>query len=193
MMEKPDSVSWDVIHDVLWAAHAKNREDGIHMKAPALSGEKMKELVGEQGRCLVAMDGDKVVGTSSYKIITSNKWYAQGQAIAYWMLNGVLPEYQGNGIYSKLLRYSEESIRQSHINLIEMNTAEHNTTVQRALRKKGWVYVDFITFPTDHYSVVMVKWLNACPFSRWKCWWMFTSNKWKEKIKYKPGRIKRFG
>ncbi|MBO4851512.1 MAG: GNAT family N-acetyltransferase [Prevotella sp.] len=190
--EKPENISWDEIHDLLWTAHAKNREAGMYMKAPAMSSEEMKAHVGENGKCFVAMDGEKLVGTCSFKIVCKNKWYAKGCKVAYCMLEGVLPEYQGRGVYSQLITFREEHIRQCHADLMEMNTAEHNLPVQKALLRKGWTYVDFIAYKTTHYSVVMVKWLNDCPFSKWKCWWMFTSNKWKEKIKYKPGRVKRF-
>ena len=191
--EKPCDISWDEIHDVLWAAHAENRKAGLNMKAPCLPGSQMEALVGENGHCFVALDGEKVIGTCSFKIETRNNWYVHQQPIAYCMLAGILPEYRGKGVYSQLLSLREQHIRQLHIKLMEMNTAEHNTAVQEALLKKGWRRVDFISLKSPHYSVVMAKWLDGCPYSTWKCWWKYTICKWKVKIKYKPGYIKRFG
>ena len=34
-MEKPDWVSWETIHDVLWEAHAENRKNGVFMRYPS--------------------------------------------------------------------------------------------------------------------------------------------------------------
>ena len=53
IMEKPDYVSWDEIHDVLWAAHKENRDAGMHMKYPGLPGDQLEihiELPPAKGR-----------------------------------------------------------------------------------------------------------------------------------------------
>ena len=53
IMEKPDWVSWDEIHEVLWRAHEKNREKGIIMAYPSLSGEEIKNKIGNKGKILI--------------------------------------------------------------------------------------------------------------------------------------------
>ncbi len=62
-MEKPEWVSWDEIHEVLWKAHEKNREKGIIMASPSLSCEEIKNKIGNKGKMFLAIVGDKVVGT----------------------------------------------------------------------------------------------------------------------------------
>lgn len=191
VMLKPDSISWNDIHDLLWTAHAKNRKAGMHMRAPSLPGEKMREMVAD-GKCFVALDGEKLVGTCSFKMAVHPNWFNKGQKTAYCMLEGVLPEYQGRGIYSSLIKTRDEHIIQAGADLMEMNTAEKNTVVLHSLKKNGWRYVDFTCYKdSHHYSVVMAKWIKGCPFSRWKCWWMFNVTRIKVKLKYKPGRVRR--
>ena len=54
MQEKPEWVSWDEIHDVLWKAHAVNREHGMNMAFPALPGDKIREKIEGHGKMFVA-------------------------------------------------------------------------------------------------------------------------------------------
>ena len=43
IIEKPDWVSWDEIHEVLWKAHENNRENGVFMSYPSLTGDEIKK------------------------------------------------------------------------------------------------------------------------------------------------------
>ena len=52
IIEKPDWLSWDEIHDVLWKAHEQNRNNCINMSFPALSGEKIRERIEGKGKLL---------------------------------------------------------------------------------------------------------------------------------------------
>jgi hypothetical protein len=63
IVEKPEWVSWEDIHEVLVKAHAQNRANGINMKKPSLPGEKIAKEIGEEGKMFVAMEDNKVVGT----------------------------------------------------------------------------------------------------------------------------------
>lgn len=192
VVEKPDSVSWDVIHDVLWAAHKDNREKGMYMRYPSLSGEQLKEKVGINGKCFVAFYKDNVVGTCSFKLIKRNRWYAKGR-VAYYLMEGVLPEFQGLGVYGKLMEAREEHVRSLGIQIAEMDTAEYNKEIQAIVLHYGFKYVKFYSYPSGkHYSVVLAKWFNNCPFSNLYCKWRFYLSRFEVKLKFKPGRIKRF-
>lgn len=193
IMEKPDYVSWDEIHDVLWAGHEENRKAGLHMKYPSLPSDQLEALLRDNGCCFVALDGRKVVGTCSYRLFWRRRWYTGRQRVVSLILDAMLPEYQGRGIYSKLYHYREEHLRNLGLNLIDMDTAEGNDTIQKVFLKDGFRYVDYMVYESPHYSVVMAKWLNGCPYSRWKCWWKFHWRKWIIRFIYKPGKIKRFG
>ena len=72
IIEKPEWVSWDEIHEVLWKAHEKNRENGVFMSYPSLSGDEIKRRVENNGKMFIALDGQNVVGTVAL-IITKGK------------------------------------------------------------------------------------------------------------------------
>lgn len=194
IVEKPDWVSWDDIHELLWKAHEGNRKAGMFMKYPSLSGDEISELLGSKGRCFVALDGGKVVGTCSYKVAKRNTWYAKGQKVAHCVLAGLLPEYRGSGIYQRLLDYRESFVRKDGINIMDMDTAERNISVQKAFIRNNFHYVYFNSFPYgNHYSVYMAKWLDGCPYSLLYCKCRYYFAKLKTKVRFKPGQIKRFG
>ena len=75
IMEKPDWITYDDIHELIVKAHKVNIDKGIVMKTTKLEGEELKERIGVEGRCFVALDGEKLVGTSSYRILEKNEWY----------------------------------------------------------------------------------------------------------------------
>lgn len=192
--EKPDSVSWDDIHEVLWKAHEQNRADGMKMLYPSLPGNELEILLGSSGHCFVAMVGDKVVGTSSYKPVRRNNWYSKGKKTAYCILDGVLPEYAGKGIHSRLFRIRQSYIEKEGFDLLEMDTAEHNMPIQSIFLKNGSKYVSFKCYSTGgNYAVILAKWLNSCPFPSWYCKCMFLVHKLYIKLRFKPGYVKRFG
>lgn len=169
----------------------KNRERGIFMKYPSLSGEELERKVGS-GHCLVAIQNGHVIGTCSFKVVKRNEWYAKKQNIAYYLMEGVLPQWQGKGVYGKLMKDRESLVKKKRINIVEMDTAENNKEIQRILLKHDYKYVKLRSFYSNHYSVVMVKWLDGCPYRNLYCQIRFIMSKWKIKLKYKPGHIKRF-
>lgn len=191
--EKPETVSWDAIHEVLWKAHEHNRSCGMHMLYPSLPGDELKKLLGESGHCFVAMMGDKVVGTGSYKPVWRNNWYSKGKKTAYCILDGVLPEYVGKGIHSRLFSLRQGYIEKEGFDLLEMDTAEHNMPIQNIFLKNGSKYVSFKCYSTGgNYAVIIAKWLNDCPYSDWYCRFRFLLRKYYIKLRFKPGYVKRF-
>ncbi len=157
--EKPESVSWDEIHSVLYSAHKPNRELGIYQATAELSGKRLREVIGD-GKCFVALDGDRVIGTCSVKIKNPHRWFAHGKA-AYYMLAGVLPEYQGRGIYSLLDQARDKYVVEQGIRVIYTFTPEKNIKLQTLRLKKGYYLAGFIApSKLDYYSVILVKWQN---------------------------------
>lgn len=192
-LEKPESVSYDEIHEVLYAAHAVNRAKGMNMHNAELSGEELKESIeGKNGKCYVAMDGDRVVGTTSYELRSRNRWYAKG-TIPYLTKAGVLPEYNGKGVYKTLAKYRDEEVAKLDCSVSEFDTAEHNDRIQEIWAKKGARKVSFIApKDADHYSVVIAYWPKGCPYSKLYCALRFTLKKWYVKLRYRVGGQKRF-
>ena len=191
---KPETISWDAIHDVLWKAHEHNRAQGMQMLYPSLPGNELEKLLGDSGRCFVAIEGDRVIGTCSFKPISRNNWYSKGRKSAYFILDGVLPEYVGKGIHSRLYKLRQSYVEKEGFDYFEMDTAEHNIPIQKIFLKNGFSHVSFKSYSTGNiYAVIMAKWVNNCPFPDWYIRCRFFIKKYYVKLRYKPGYIKRFG
>lgn len=189
----PDSIGWNVIHEILYKAHEINRQKGIFMRTANLSGEELKERVGTTGQCFVALVDGSVAGTSSVKIVNRNAWYHKGP-IGDFILSGVLPEYKGLGLYDKLTDARVEFVKRNGVSVIELDTAEGNSLMQSISLKHGFRYVAVKASPyTKHYSVVMAKWLGDAPFCDFYCKIRYQLQSILYKLRYKRGHIKRFG
>ena len=181
IIEKPEWVSWDEIHNVLWRAHEKNRQNGIIMTLPALPGNLIREKIEGHGKMFVALDGEKVVGTAALAIKQYSLWCGKG-SYAYCCFASVLPEYNGKGIYKALdLRREELALSMGLVRIIG-DTHENNQHRLDIAKKAGYKFVDY-KYYKNHYNVVMVKWLNGCPYSEFRCKIEFHKRKLKVKIK----------
>lgn len=189
--EKPLWVSWEGIHELLWKAHEKNREQGINMKFPSLPGDEIRKRIEGQGKMFVALDGNKLVGAAALKVKRMFLWCGKHK-YAYLCFAGVLPEYSGKGIYNTLLTHIEREAQKIGQNCVMFDTHEMNHRLIGINKKAGYQMVDILIWK-DHYNVVMVKWLSGCPYSDWYCRIQFLVHKWYRKLRFKPGRIKRLG
>jgi hypothetical protein len=192
VMPKPDWVSFDDIHELLAAAHKRNYEKGIVLAYSQMTGEQIKEKLGDEGQCWVAMDGDKLVGTTSVTFFQGKKWWDRGKKVAHGCFTGILSQYQGLGIMEELNQKKYEYIIQHSVDMTEGDTAETNKTVLKVFGKEGFKVVGFFAPQNSyHYSVRLVKWLNGCPYSdeyiNRRCKWSERLTKWQ----YKPGKIER--
>jgi GNAT superfamily N-acetyltransferase len=191
IIEKPDFVSWDDIHEVLWEAHAENRENGINMPFPALPGEKIREKIeGGHGKMFVAMLDDRVVGTGAILIENKSFWWGEN-TYAYCCFGSVLPEFRGHGIYKEIELRQEEETKANGLEIMLFETHERNKRMLTISKKNGYKAIEFIVF--DYYNIAMAKWLNGCPYSDWYLACRFHVYKLYRKLRYKPGGVKRFG
>ena len=185
IIEKPEWVSWDDIHEVLVKSHSQNRANGINMKKPSLPGEKIAEEIGDEGKMFVALDGKRVVGTSAIVVKRKSYWCGRKKdryACVYFA--SVLPDYNGQGIFKELdLRREKESLSMG-IEKMLGDTHERNQHRLKIAKKAGYKFIDY-KFCGDHYNVVMVKWLNGCPYSDLRCWYEFHKRKLIVKAKTK--------
>ncbi|MBR3010313.1 MAG: GNAT family N-acetyltransferase [Prevotella sp.] len=192
IIPKPESISWDVISDVLHQAHRANAEKGFVQNTAFISGNEIKGKVGN-GLCVVAIDGNKIVGTLSATPKLKNAWFFHGNAL-YYMLLAILPEYQGKGIYKRLISVREEYTKKLGVNLTYMYTAEKNIKMQQLAEKEGFIPVGYsVSSQTDYYSVILAKWSDSCPYSNFYCKFRFLLSKYYIKLRYKQGAVKRFG
>lgn len=192
-MEKPDWVSWESIKECLISGHELNRKKGVFMHNQTLSPEELSDYL-KDAYCFVALDGEKLVGTCSLKVIDSKQqWWAHGQKVAYTCLDAIVPGYKGTDVYFELNKTRDKCINDLGIKIIEFSTHENNNLVQRINLRLGAKYVRYCALrDTDYYSVVMVFWLDGCPFSDWYCDYRFKLSKFLTRIVFKPGRKFRF-
>ena len=169
IIEKPDWVSWEEIKECLINAHSINRAKGINMTHYQWPEEKLRDLIEPNGVMLVALDGEKIVGTAAFSEKQGSTWYVKGR-YAYICFDSVLPEYSGCGIFKKLDILREEIIKERGYGVFIGDTHIKNKSRIRIAKKNGYHLVRcFRGKNSDHYSVVIAKWLNGCPYSRFYC------------------------
>lgn len=196
-MEKPDWVSWEDVIQCIRSSDTVNQKRGLHMHIATVTPEEMEEDLKE-GKCLVAMCGEKVVGTTSLKIRELRKWYRWGKVI-YHSYDGILPEYQGTDVYIGLKQFQKKIEKEFNIRVHQFHTAEKNKTVIKINLKYGFKKVLFRPNfnGSAYYSVTLVKWEDGCPFPDWYLKTMFNLTKFVTKTffttegKFRPS-LKRY-
>jgi len=182
IIEKPDWVSWDDIKRCLNDAHAINRAKGINMTHYQWPADKIRDSLGENGVMLVALDGGKVVATAAIAEKKGKVWYTT-DSYAYLCFVGVHPSYSGKGLYHSLTKKIEEIARLKGLKVLVFDTHKNNKIMQNASKKNGYRFVRFFQASSrDHYSVVMAKWMDGCPYSRVYCWWNYYCSLIKVKV-----------
>lgn len=193
--EKPEWVTWDEIHNVLWKAHENNRKKGIIMAFPSLSGEEIRKKIGDSGKFFVAIEGSKLVGTLALINKTGKQWYNSGQ-YGYMCFGAVLPEYSGKGIYRSLYQLAETTARQMNLYVITRDTNEKNARMLKITKQEGYHFVDYKVCK-DHFNIVRAKWLDKSPYPLWYIKIRFLASKLYKNMLYRmdneKGRVKRFG
>lgn len=191
IIQKPDSVSWDDIHNLLLEAHKKNIEKGIVLQYAQMSGDEIQKKLGDEGRCWVAMDGDKIVGTTSVTFFTGKGWWNKGKKVAHGCFTGILSQYQGIGILEEMNAKKYEYSIASGAEMNQGDTSEDNKIVRKILAKDGYKTVAYFASESNHYSVRIVKWFGECPFTdkyiNHRCKISEKLTKWQ----YKPRKIER--
>ena len=189
VVEKPEWVSWDEIHNVLYEAHAENRAKGIIMRKPTLPGEEIKKEIGEKGVMLVAMDGKEVVGTAALLEKEGKTWYNKGN-YGYLCFDSILPAYCGRGIYKLLCEKREEIAREKGLDKLSFDTHLRNFHVIEINRSQGFLPVSIKVLP-DHWNAIFFKWMNGCPFPEKLIERKFKLSKLLTIIRFKQGSVER--
>ena len=159
--EKPESVTWEQISEVLIQSHANNRENGVYMPYPHLPAEDIRKKIEGRGIMLVAMDAEKLVGTAAMIFLNKKLWCGSGK-YAYCCFASVLPEYSGRGIYRRLLDEEHRIALSKGYERMMFDTHEGNTRIIAISKKAGYKSVEY-RVRHDHNSVLMVKWLKKQP------------------------------
>lgn len=171
--EKPEWVSWDEIKLCLVNAHSVNRAKGINMSHYQWSANQIQESIGVNGVMLVAMAGEKVVGTLALIEKYGHSWYAPDR-YAFLGFAGVLPEYSGRGIYSGMANLIEKIAADRKIPILVFDTHEKNKRMRKISTTNGYRLVHYFRVKNrDHYNVIMAKWIDGSSYSQFYCWYRF--------------------
>lgn len=188
---KPDWVTWDDIKECMTKAHEVNRKKGVVMQNQYMTPDEFKDYY-KDAYCFVALCDNKVIGTCSLRIIDGHAWWAKGIE-AYTFGDAILPNYRGTDVFEKLNALRKQYIVNSKAKVVCFDTAENNVVVQKFNLRKGAKRVRLISSrKTWYYSVVMVIWLEGCPFSDWYCDFRYKLSCFLVKLVFKPGRKFRF-
>ena len=153
ILEKPEWVSWDDIKACLMKSHAANRTKGINMGHVQWSAAQIRDFVGDKGIMLVALDGDKLIGTAAIIVREGHAWYAPGR-YGFLGFAGVVPEYNGRGKYKALVQEREEYAQKMGLPVLVLDTHKDNTRLQEIALKNGFRYVRFFLVSNrDHIAV----------------------------------------
>ena len=172
VIERPDNVSWEDISRTLRRAHEDNVKKGIVLPYPHLPPEEIEaKTEGRGGKMFVALDEGKVVATGAVAIIEKDLWCGNGK-YAYCFLASVLPEYAGQGLYRKIVAAQEDYAKANGVFRMMFDTDERNTRMLEISIKNGYRRVTY-RVKEGRNSVLLVKWLNGCPYSKLQCYWKF--------------------
>ena len=191
IIEKPDWVTWDVIHDVLASAHADNIRIGIRNALPARSAEELCNFIGDRGKIYIAYTDGEVVGTGAIIKVQRAFWCGK-QEYGYFCLASVLPEYRNKGIHIKIHNALEDEAKKMGLKCVFFDAHEHNNKILDIQKKRGFMPIGLIVCK-DHYNIIMMKWFSGCPYPSWYCRCQYLLRKFYKKLRFKPGMVKRFG
>lgn len=185
-MEKPDWVSWEEVCDCIHEANTVNDKKGFHMLFSDITPEEIQEKL-KTGKCFVALDNNKVVGTTSFRIFNLNKWYRRGKVI-YHCYEGIRPAYRGTDVYFGIQALKEEYVKRTGVRVFQFHTAERNKTIQKMNLRYGFKHVVFKPTGKDakYYSVTMLKWEDGCPFPDWFLKFMYNLSRVVTKVFFRP-------
>lgn len=189
--QKPDEISWDDIHNLLVEAHKKNVKKGIVLRYAQMTGDEIEKLLGKEGCCWVAMDGSKLVGTTSVTFFNGKSWWNKNKKVAHGCFTGILSNYQGIGIREDFDAKTVAYMRKMGADMIEGDTAENNKIMRKIWEKQGVKIVAYFASASNHYSVRSAYWLDGCPFSERYIKFRFNLSKYLTKLQYKEGKIER--
>lgn len=183
--EKPDYISWDEIKACIWNSHSENRTKGVIMGNPSLPADTIRNRIENNGKMLVALIDDKVVGTAAFERKSISLWCGKkDEEYAHVCFDAVLPQYCGLGIFKQLELIREQLVLDMGLTKIIGDTHEYNYKRLNIAKKNNYKFIDY-KFYKDHFNIVWVKWLDGCPYSDFICFLMFIYYKIGRRIKYK--------
>ena len=125
-----------------------------------------------------------------YGIVDCDNCYVSCERVFRPDLEGVPVVVLSNNDGCVVARSNEA--KKMGIDCVYFDAHEHNNRILSIQEKSGFIPIGLIVCK-DHYNIIMMKWLNGCPYSSWYCRCQYLIRKYFIKLRFKPGRIKRFG
>lgn len=175
--EKTEAVSFEQIAEVLHDAHRSNIEKGMRFASAFITGEEIREEVGEEGTIYLIRQEAEIAAVGAIKYRQWNKWFCKDTLCGNIFLVGVREKYKGYGL-SKMMYHKLEEIIFQKCEIATMNTAVNNTIMLQSRLHDGWRYVDFFSHKgVDFYSIMLAKWHGQCPYSNRECQYRYLIRK----------------
>jgi GNAT superfamily N-acetyltransferase len=154
-----DQDSIEELTEVLHHSYKQLKDRGYHSVATHQSPEITAERIAK-GKCLVAIFNNRIIGTLTYipvGKVTHHKWYAQPH-VGVCSQFGVIPELQGLGIGTALLKYAEQFALEDGATELALDTVgeAHDLIeyyIRRGFRKVGEAKWDAV----NYRSVILSK------------------------------------
>lgn len=150
VLQKPEMVSYDDIHDIIVSAHA-SLDNGITLNSTKLTGSDLSRIIGHSGICLVAYLDNRLAGTASICWEQIDRW-GYHEIFGTVRFLAVEPWARGKGIGTALMR--EVISICSAQNRKSILSTVYNNKVAKALYRKN-NYIPIRHYGEGHYCVTM--------------------------------------
>ena len=151
--------SIDELTDLLHRAYAELGRMGLNYTAVDQSAETTRKRV-ESRRCIVAVDGARMVGTILVNAEVPNTLgaYIGRPELASFHQFAVAPEHQGRGVGSLLLAQAEHWARSFRFTAMALDTAEPAARLVAFYVRRGYRSVTTVQWSGKAYrSIIMSK------------------------------------
>lgn len=164
---KPDTISYDELYELLYNAHAENRKRGMIINPDIKSGEDLKAHLGKDHVCMVAMDGNQVVGTFSIRIEKGTRKISKNLLTGYLSNMGVSEEYRGMGVGAGLISKLAEYAEKEGADALALHVREGNNAYY-LYKKAGFIEADYLVRDKQkRKTIYMIKWLGRPKYPKW--------------------------
>lgn len=150
IIRKPETVSYEDIHNVIASAHSTLR-DNVTLNTTNMSGEELKRIIGDSGICLTAYVEDRLAGTASICWETIKRW-GYNEKFGVIRFVAVEPWAQGKGVGTALIREALSICTKQHKKSL-VSLVYDNTTAKKLYEKIG--YVTIMQYGSGHYCITM--------------------------------------
>lgn len=153
IIEKPDSISYEQIQALLHSAHGSNKEKGMKYGVADQSIEELEKELKKNTICYVAMDGEKMVGTMSFRYARKRKAFLRINSV-YMQLLGVSPDCKGHHIADRLWDRGIKDAEEKGYKIFYGFPAEDNLIIHHMYLKRGFVKASYTKYPRNNFFSV---------------------------------------